>query len=321
MKFLSLVFLLWALSWPFRTDAQSTDLGPLLATEEIHLAVQNIAHQLEDNYLFSEKAKAAATLLRAKLRAGVFDGQYDFLLLNLQISAMLAQSTNDSGFELLQQSAISLTGGQQQLVSPSPHQHDEFVTGILDRNIGYVRISGNFNYPDSHELIARQFRLLSGADALIIDLRQADEATIAVARQMISYFVQPGTTIANLQLKDHVEPITTGNTADVQPFKQDLPLYIVNSAFVAGSWEFLGYTLQHFDKAVIVGEQTMGVGYLSRAFKVSDSLAIRMNHALITHPISGAHWDMEGVVPDYFYASADAFDQAYQLALAQLRAQ
>ena len=318
MKFLYLMFLFWALSWPLRSTAQSTALGPLLATEEIQLAVQNIARQLEDNYLFPEKAKVAATLLRSKLRAGDFHGQYDFLLLNLQISATLAQSTNDSGFELIQQSAITLTEGQPQLANNPVNQHDEFVTGILDHNIGYVKITGNFDYPDSHKLIAQQLRLLSTVDALIIDLRQADAATISVAQQMISYFVQPGTTIANLQLKEHVETITTGNTADVQTFKQDLPLYIVNSAFVAGSWEFFGYTLQHFDKAVVVGEKTMGVGYLSQEFKVSDSLAIRMNHALLTHPISGEHWDNEGVVPDYFYDSDDAFEKAYQLALSQL---
>ncbi len=109
MKFLYLIFVLWALSWPLRTDAQSTDLGPLLATEDIQVAVQNIGRLLEDNYLFSEKAKVAAKLLRSKLHAGDFNGQYDFLLLNLQISSMLAQSTNDTGFELIQQSAISLT--------------------------------------------------------------------------------------------------------------------------------------------------------------------------------------------------------------------
>jgi hypothetical protein len=318
MKFLYLIFLLGALSWPLRTTAQSTALGPLIATEEIQLAVQNIARQLEENYLFADKAKVASTLLRAKLRAGDFNGQYDFLLLNLQISSMLAQLTNDSGFELIQQSAITLTDGQQQLANTPTNQHDEFVTGILDHNIGYVKITGNFDYPDGHDLIAQQFRLLSTVDALIIDLRQADEAAISVAQQVISYFVQSGTTIANLQLKQHVETITTGNTADVKTFKQDLPLYIVNSAFVAGSWEFFSYTLQHFDKAVIVGERTMGVGYLSQVFRVSDSLAIRMNHALLTHPISGEHWDNEGVVPDYFYDRNDAFNKAYQLALAQL---
>jgi hypothetical protein len=318
MKFLYLIFLFWALSWPLRSDAQSTALGPLLVTDEIQYAVQNIARHLEDNYLFSEKAKAAATLLRSKLHAGDFNGQYDFLLLNLQISSTLAQSTNDSGFELIQQSAISLTDVKQHLANIPTNQHDEFIAGILDRNIGYVKITGNFDYPDGHELIAQQFRLLSTVDALIIDLRQADEAAMSVAQQMTSYFVQPGTTIANLQLKDHVEPITIGNTAYMKTFKQNLPLYIVNSAFVAGSWEFFGYTLQHFDKAVIVGEKTMGVGYLSKVFKVSDSLSIRMNHALITHPISGEHWDNEGVIPDYDYDSVDAFNKAYQLAVAQL---
>jgi len=320
MKFLYRIFILLALSWPLPGKAQSTALGPLLATEEIQLAVQNIARHLEEHYLFSEKGKAAAAILRSKLRAGDFNGQYDFLLLDLQISTTLAQATNDPGFALVQQAAIALTDTRHQLSSPPVNQHDEFVTGILDQNIGLVKISGNFNYPDNQKLIAQQFRLLSNVDALIIDLRQADEAAIAVAQQLISYFVPPNTTIANLQLQQHAEPITTGHPGDERIFRPDLPLYIVNSAFVAGSWEFFGYTLQHFDKALIIGEKTMGVGYLSQVFSVSDTLAIRMNHALLTHPVSGAHWDNEGVVPDYFFDSDDAFNQAYQLALAQLSA-
>lgn len=164
--------------------------------------------------------------------------------------------------------------------------------------------------------MSEQFRALANADALIIDLRQADHASLSVALQLLSYFVEPGTAIAKLQKQRQVETIHT--PAQASPFKPSMPIYIVNSAFVAGSWEFFGYTLQQHHKAVIVGEETMGVGYLSQTYPVSDHLAIRLNHALITHPQTGNHWDNQGVIPDFPHTSATAFDQAYQLALAGL---
>lgn len=318
MKFLSVTFLILLVSWPSLTHAQSAELTPLLSTDEIRLAVRNIGLELNNNYLYPDKAKIAADNLHTKLTIGHFNRQYDFSLLNHEITTLLLQSTSDAGFELIQQQPANLSVFDHNNGDFPAKQHDEVTAGILDHNIGYLKITGNFRFPNSSEIIADQFRLLAGVDALIIDLRLADEAAITVAQQLASYFVQPGTNIANIKSNQHVEALIAGTTTGFEKFKQDFPLYIVNSSFVAGSWEFFGYTLQHFNKAVIVGEPTMGLGYLTKVVRISDTLAIRMNHAMILHPVSNENWDNDGVVPDYFYQSDDAYHQAYRLAQEQV---
>lgn len=329
MKLLNLMFchlcLLVALSWPPAAAAQTATVQnaaterPLTA-QESQQAVQTIAQLVAANYLFADKAEAAAELLRSKAAAGDFNRQTDAALLNLQISALLAKATQDTGFELVPLTSGAPLATGQPLADTGQHQHDAFETGMLDPRVGYVRIRGNFDYPGQFQLIDEQFRALASVDALIIDLREADQATLAVAQQMLSYFVEPDTTLARLQFQQQADNIRTVALTKATPFKPALPLYVVNSAFVAGSWEFFGYTLQHLDKAVIVGEETMGLGSLSRTYPVNERLAIRLNHARLTHPLTGHHWDNEGIVPDYFYASRDAFQQAYQLALAGLAA-
>lgn len=316
----SIVIACWVLlsSWPALSNGQSSDLNPLISPDEIQIAVQNIARELNNTYLYPEKAKVAADKLLAKQRAGNFNRQYDFSLLNHEITTLLLQSTSDAGFELIQQQPANLSVFDHNNGDFPTKQHDEVTAGILDHNIGYLKITGNFRFPNSSEIIADQFRLLAGVDALIIDLRLADEAAITVAQQLVSYFVQPGTNIANVKSNQHVEALIASTTTGFEKFKQDFPLYIVNSSFVAGSWEFFGYTLQHFNKAVIVGEPTMGLGYLTKVVRISDTLAIRMNHAMILHPVSNENWDNDGVVPDYFYQSDDAYHQAYRLALEQV---
>jgi len=335
MKLFRLSFLLFcALSFFKQAAAASMDdvgAGLVLSAEETQQAVQGMAEQVEAHYLYQDKAKTAAALLRAKLASGDFNRRYDVGLLNLQISALLAKATNDTGFEVMPTAATARRQGLPPLIGHSEggntkdgntaqHQHDQFETGMLDTHIGYIKITGNFDYPDSSQLIATQFQALASAEALIIDLRHADHASLEVALQMLSYFIEPGTAIAKLQLQQQVDTIYTLTLSKASPLKLKLPIYIVNSAFVAGSWEFFGYTLQQRTHAVIVGEESIGVGYLSQSYHVSEQLAIRLNNALLTDPQTGKHWDNEGVVPDYFYPSVEAFDKAYQLALAGVAA-
>ncbi|OBP16264.1 hypothetical protein A5320_02310 [Rheinheimera sp. SA_1] len=320
MKFLFPTLLLLLLSWSSQLKAQTATLNPQLTTAEIHLAVQNIARELNLSYVSADKAKVASAELLAKLSSGHFNGQYDFSLLNHEITTILFQATQDSGFELIQQQPTTLAVFDQHNVDFPTSQHDEFTTGILDHNIGYVKITGNFQYPNASDMLTEQLQLLAGVDALIIDLRLADEAAIAVVQQLMSYFVQAETKIANIKFNQHVETLTAANITGYEKFKQDFPLYIVNSAFVAGSWEFFGYTLQQFNKAIIVGENTMGFDHIRKIVRISDSIAFKMNHATITHPVTTENWENDGVVPDYFYQSADAFNKAYSLALQQIAA-
>ncbi len=302
------------ISCSVQSNEQSSVQNPLISSDEIPSAIQNISRELHNTYLYPDKAKVAADKLLVKYRAGDFNRQYDFSLFNHEITTTLIQSTNDSGFELIQQQPVTISFDNKTNADFPTKQHDAITTEILDHNIGYLKITGNFHYPNASDILAEQLRLLVGVDALIIDLRLADEAAIAIAQQLISYFIQSGTHIANVKFNHHVEALVAGTTVGFELFKQDFPLYIVNSSFVAGSWEFFGYTLQHFDKAVIVGEDTMGVGHIIKVVRISDTLSIRMNHAMITHPVSNENWDNHGVIPDYFFQGDAAFNKAYQLA-------
>lgn len=319
MSIFRLLCLLFALSYSSLPQAQVAPFVPELSTEEIHLAVRNIARELHDHYVSPTQATVAATQLLAKLTAGDFNGQYDFALLNHQITQVLTQATANAGFELLTPQGTALLHSEAQGSTPD-RQHDAFTAGILQHNIGYLNITGHYHYPDGPALLAEQMRLLEGVDALIIDLRAADEASIAVALQLMSYFVEPGTQVAKIQFNRHAEALYAGSHQGFAQLKPEFPLYIVNSAFVAGTWEFFGYSLQQLKKATIVGEPSMGYSQIPKVVRISDHLALKMNYAIITHPTLDENWDNQGVVPDYFYASEQAFLQAQRLAVQRISA-
>lgn len=309
---------IWLLSWPVLSQQWQPQQKPVLAPDDIQLTIRNIADELQHRYVDPVAGQLAAEKLISTWRAGGFDRQDDVAFLHHQITNLLWQSTGDSGIGLLpRQPAIPLADDQSALNSLAK-QHDSIKVEILPHNIGYLQISGNFNFPNRQALLTEQFRFLAGVDALIIDLRLADAADIAVAQQMLSYFVPPGTKLANVKFNQHSQLLTASPSEGFEPFKQDFPLYIVHSSFVAGSWEFFSYTLSQFDKAVIIGETTMGVNQLSQVVNVSDTLAMTMTYAVITQPTSHESWENDGVVPDYFFSAKTALQKAHQLALSKV---
>jgi len=95
------------------------------------------------------------------------------------------------------------------------------------------------------------------------------------------------------------------------PVSTDKPVFIVTSPFIAGSWEFVAFTLQQADRATIVGMPTLGLGYMTTVEQLSEHLSMVMAYAELQHPQTGDSWKNSGVIPD---VQTDA-DQAMSLAL------
>ena len=96
--------------------------------------------------------------------------------------------------------------------------------------------------------------------------------------------------------------------------KHNYPVYILTSSFISGTGEFFSYTLKHLHKAVIVGEQTMGVALISKKQKVNEFISINMPIAIPIHPATNTNWDQVGVAPDYAVKANASFEMAYKLA-------
>jgi C-terminal processing protease CtpA/Prc len=95
-------------------------------------------------------------------------------------------------------------------------------------------------------------------------------------------------------------------TKGFKKFKQNFPLYILNASFVTGPWELFSYSLQVLEKAIVVGEVTMGVDFVNTSAKVGNNVAIEMTSGFITGPDAKGSWNDQGVVPDYYTESNEA---------------
>lgn len=136
----------------------------------------------------------------------------------------------------------------------------------------------------------------------------------------MSFFTKKNTVLLKV-LYDRQEKTQTLKSlpkANIEKFKKNYPLYILTSPFVSGSGELLSYTLKHLNKAVVIGNKTMGVAAISTQYKIEDLLSIEVPIAIPLNPVTNANWEGEGVIPDIEVNSAQSFDIAYKVAKSHL---
>lgn len=292
----------------------------LISQDEIRLVINNIIFELQNTYLYPERTKHLSQKLLAKLNTGGFQNVYYRQQFRLAIRAALVKETSDTGFDIVEHEPLIIANYSGNITEVKNIAKTAIAVEVLDNNIGLLKLTGDLTFSDAQQIMQDAFTLLADVDAMIIDLRLADAVPMSLVQQLVSYFIASDTLIGNVEFNHHESKLFALKTPGYEQFKEKFPLYILNSSFITGEWEFFAYTLKHFDKAVIVGENTMGLSYFTKTVNVSENLLLRIPYAKIKHPVSNEAWSDDGVIAD-FYAQGDAMiEKAYELALTRLLA-
>jgi C-terminal processing protease CtpA/Prc len=195
------------------------------------------------------------------------------------------------------------------------------------------RLAGNVGYLDlqpilfpaviSGELITAAMGLVSGTEALIIDVRQCLGGEPAMVVFLISYlWDHDPAQLTGLQERQDDRPRQSWTLPYVpgRRFGKTKPVYALTSAATFSGGEQLAYDLRQLRRAVIIGETTRGGGHAREGFRVGPHLEATISVAAAVNPVSGTSWEGTGVTPDIHTPAAQARDKAHQLALEQVAA-
>ena len=287
-----------------------------ISARDMRKAVNNIVFALENVYLHPEKAEYLSQVLLSDSHTKKFKTNQDIETFRDYLRTTLVKVTHDTGFDISEEPELirNYENGTE-LVKESK---GSISVEISESNIGYLNITGDLTFSGAEQLMSESFQLMTGVDAMIIDLRLADKVDIALVQQMVSYFIPQGSVIGELKSNSETIALKALASAQTEKFKNNFPLYVVNSSFVAGEWEFFSHALQTFGKAVVVGENTMGVGELSKSVKVAQGVVLTLPYAVINHPETGESWEQSGITPEYHISSDKGMSKAYELALGRI---
>lgn len=314
--------LLWIMSWAAlgQNDTQRYD-EPHISADEVVELLENLDSIIQQHYLFPEKQKLIRQQIVSAQLQGKLLGAMPFGQLKIQLEALLIEASQDSNFEIHYGTRNLGSNGLSAPVTTSSQANDAYpdkFTVAIEQfdQVGYLALRGNFLSLSALPDIDSALQQLSHIKALIIDLSSVGEGNMPLIQHLLGYWLSPDIPFLKLSFNQAQDDQLIYPTGQSEQMFSEMPTYVINSSFVIGPWEAFAYSLQQFDKAQVLGQDSMGLAYVTRQVQLSNSIRLTMAVAIPSHPISGENWYQQGVLPDYPVVQDEALAAAIKLATA-----
>jgi len=172
---------------------------------------------------------------------------------------------------------------------------------LIDKNVGYVRIS-QFGEKTARELKAAIQKLKdNGMRGMILDLRWNPGGLLDQAVEVASMFVPKGTVVVSTRgrtlLQNSVRRASGPGDLLVTQDGERMPLVVLVNLGSASASEIVAGCLQDLGRAVILGEKTFGKGSVQSVLPLPDGSALKLTTAYYYTPNKRCI-HREGIVPD-----------------------
>lgn len=285
-----------------------------------------VDHALEllcGNYVFPDKAKDAADVIRSRQEAGSYAGLTEQEL-SERLTAELFELCSDKHLRVRVRAPELQEAGTTKEAAEATWREYMRTTNYrisraerLEGNVGYLDLRGVPSPAEGGRAIAAAMELVSHTEALIIDLRKNRGGDPDGVIFWCSYFFPDAETHLN-----SIFEASTGQTKQYWslaylPGERYLnkPVYVLISELTFSAGEELCYNLQAQKRAVLIGQTTRGGAHPTDSFPITDTLEITVPVARSVNPVTGTNWEGVGVKPDIEVSSDLALRLAYEKAL------
>lgn len=312
------------LSQPKPPDPAAVPMG----AEQNSAVVLALADVLRERFAFRERGAAAARVIESLEARGTFREARSAAELLTLIETQIAPIVNDRHFRtryLGPEVIAEFTEGPPSAEEVAQFHEEVRLRGSeipevrwLTGNVGYLRIQRFLDTPPSAEKLKLAMGMLADTRALIIDVRDAPGGEPAGVANVIGHLVRERT--ATVRAEDRFDPSLsrTFHAEPKTPGYTDKPVYVlVNGRTASGAEEF-AYDLQAMRRATLVGETTHGAATPGGFRPLAEGFAAFIPMQIVTHTITGTHWEGKGVIPDVKVPAAESLARAHRLALEEI---
>jgi carboxyl-terminal processing protease len=146
----------------------------------------------------------------------------------------------------------------------------------------------------------------AGAEGIVLDLRSNGGGWVSTSQEMIGRFVDADEGAALYERRDPDSddptalPITPSEVTDFET-----PMVILVNGSTASAAEIVAGALQEYERATVIGTQTLGKGSIQRIHQFDDGSSVRVTIAEWLTPLENAIQDV-GIEPDIEVEMPDA---------------
>jgi len=319
-------------------DAASPTALSAFDKADAEKAVAELATALEEDFLFPDKGKAYAEMLRANLAKGAYSSFADAPAFAEKVTADLQAVHKDGHLRL--RLAPAQQRGQAQAPNGGPaDENDVAKSGWLAPGVAYIEFTG---FPGNEATLAEVRKFLAAhkdAKSLIIDARKNGGGGLAEMNLIFAeIFAQP-TTLVTMDIRQAVEekhgtPFDANDPlmrkvsgpatiirrehlavpAAQQSGLKDAKVYLLTSKKTFSAAEHLSLSLKRTHRATLVGEATGGGAHFGGMAPMGKSYAAFIPVGRTFDPDTGQSWEGTGVQPDVAISADKALDEALKLA-------
>jgi len=315
-----------------KTTATAQSVPPLpskpslTAAERVEV-VRSAAGQIEQNYVFENKAKQIAAQLRGSVAQAAANAPEDPKAFAEWLTGELRRIGSDKRLELTAPSTSS-----SPIASQTRAQRLGWLDRLRRRNYDFIRVerlAGNVGYlslnsfppPEvAQETAAAAMAFLKHSDALIIDLRANGGGTGDMVRLLASYFFAEPTRLSRSFRRYGVPQVSYDSTLTTIPGERMpiIDLFILTSGETFSAAEAFAFALQQRNRAQTVGEKTGGGGNAGDYLDVAYGFSVFVPDVAVSSPISDESWEGVGVKPNIPVTSIQALEVAHRTAVRRL---
>jgi hypothetical protein len=316
----------------------SEAVRPAFDKADAEKAVTDLATALEENFVFPDKGKAYAAMLRANLRNGAYSSFPDAPAFAEKVTADLQAVHKDGHLRL--RLAPAEQRGQAQAPNGGPADaNDVAKAGWLAPGVAYIEFTG---FPGSEATLAEVRKFLAAhkdAKTLIIDARNNGGGGLAEMNLVFAQIFAQPTTLVAMDIRQAVEekhgtPFDANDRlmrrvsgpasiirrehravpAARQSGLRDAKVYLLTSKKTFSAAEHLSLSLKRTHRATLVGEATGGGAHFGGMAPMGKSYAAFIPVGRTFDPDTGQSWEGTGVQPDVAISAEKALDEALKLA-------
>lgn len=279
--------------------------------------VEKVAGALREEYLYPEIGQKMADKILQNLSAGLYDEHTKAGRLADKLTEDTVALCEDRHLWIeatnpLQDRSIYLYNRSKEDLRRDNYGFRK--TEVLPGNIGYIKFDMIYDDEEALEIAASALATVADCDALIFDIRDNIGGAWGTARLIISYFFKEQKIISHSYDRTG-QRINTDKTLEDIPgkrFDPALPVYVLTSNRTGSAAEGFAYTLKHLNRAIIVGETTLGMAHPSKEIVINKLFRMSVPYLRVENAVTKTSFENIGVIPHIKVNASKAFEAAIE---------
>ncbi|HJW43846.1 MAG TPA: S41 family peptidase [Geothrix sp.] len=306
-------------------QAQEAPPAPLTQAQR-KAVVEELAKSLKAQYVFPDVADSVGKALVAKAAKGDYDGAATVKDFAEALSKDLRELGKDGHFRVRFDPSFNPREEEEDRV-PTPAEVAEARKQSARRAYGIAKVEqlpGNVGYLDIRgfgptEFVGPAFtaamQILSGTEALILDLRQNGGGDPESVAFLVSHFFSEGDVRHINSIYNRPKNATRQYWTSPVAVRYTRPVYVLTSRRTFSGGEECAYDFQTQKRATLVGEVTGGGANPGHAVALGHGFNAFIPTGRAINPVTGTNWEHVGVKPEVAVPAAEALKSAHVVIL------